>query len=168
MAKLAATELAKRCALEGVQVMGGYGYATEYPMERYLRAAVVTTIYGGTSEIQKNIIAKTLGLSACVIGLAGGPAGPIAVASISAPSCGCFSGCGDRKPGGRAWRERTHPPAVSADPQRRGLPSTCRSPRTDASSDRAVGAFDGTVHGGRRRERRPSVPHLTPYASPAA
>jgi alkylation response protein AidB-like acyl-CoA dehydrogenase len=62
MAKLAATELAKRCALEGVQIMGGYGYASEYPMERYLRGAVVTTIYGGTSEIQKNIIAKTLGL----------------------------------------------------------------------------------------------------------
>jgi isovaleryl-CoA dehydrogenase len=62
MAKLAATELAKRCALEGLQIMGGYGYATEYPMERHLRTAVVTTIYGGTSEIQKNIIAKTLGL----------------------------------------------------------------------------------------------------------
>jgi alkylation response protein AidB-like acyl-CoA dehydrogenase len=62
MAKVAATELAKRCALEGVQIMGGYGYATEYPMEAHLRAAVVTTIYGGTSEIQKNIIAKTLGL----------------------------------------------------------------------------------------------------------
>ncbi len=62
MAKLACTELAKRCALEGMQIMGGYGYAREYPMERYLRAAVVTTIFGGTSEIQKNIIAKTLGL----------------------------------------------------------------------------------------------------------
>ena len=62
MVKLATTELAKRCALEGMQIMGGYGYATEYPMERYLRAAVVTTIFGGTSEIQKNIIAKTLGL----------------------------------------------------------------------------------------------------------
>jgi alkylation response protein AidB-like acyl-CoA dehydrogenase len=62
MAKLAATELAKRCALEGMQMMGGYGYATEYPMERYLRAAVVQTIFGGTSEIQRNIIAKTLGL----------------------------------------------------------------------------------------------------------
>jgi isovaleryl-CoA dehydrogenase len=62
MAKLACTELAKRCALEGMQIMGGYGYATEYPMERYLRAAVVTTIFGGTSEIQRNIIAKTLGL----------------------------------------------------------------------------------------------------------
>ena len=62
MAKLAATELAKRCALEGMQIMGGYGYATEYPMERYLRSAVVTTIYGGTSEIQRNIIGKTLGL----------------------------------------------------------------------------------------------------------
>jgi alkylation response protein AidB-like acyl-CoA dehydrogenase len=62
MAKLATTELAKRCALEGMQMMGGYGYATEYPMERYVRAALVGTIYGGTSEIQKNIIAKTLGL----------------------------------------------------------------------------------------------------------
>jgi len=39
MVKLACTELAKRCALEGVQIMGGYGYASEYPMERYLRAA---------------------------------------------------------------------------------------------------------------------------------
>ena len=62
MVKLATTELAKRCALEGMQIMGGYGYATEYPMERYLRAAVVQTVFGGTSEIQKNIIAKTLGL----------------------------------------------------------------------------------------------------------
>jgi alkylation response protein AidB-like acyl-CoA dehydrogenase len=62
MVKLATTELAKRCALEGMQIMGGYGYASEYPMERYLRNAVVTTIYGGTSEIQRNIVAKTLGL----------------------------------------------------------------------------------------------------------
>ena len=62
MAKLATTELAKRCALEGMQIMGGYGYAEEYPMARYVRTALVTTIYGGTSEIQKNIIAKTLGL----------------------------------------------------------------------------------------------------------
>jgi isovaleryl-CoA dehydrogenase len=62
MVKLSATELAKRCTLEGMQIMGGYGYASEYPMERYLRSAVVTTIFGGTSEIQKNIIAKTLGL----------------------------------------------------------------------------------------------------------
>jgi isovaleryl-CoA dehydrogenase len=62
MAKLAATELAKRCALDGMQAMGAYGYASEYPMERYLRSAVVGTIYGGTSEIQKNIIARTLGL----------------------------------------------------------------------------------------------------------
>ena len=62
MAKLACTELARRSAIEGLQIMGGYGYATEYPMERYLRGAVVMTIFGGTSEIQKNIIAKTLGL----------------------------------------------------------------------------------------------------------
>ncbi len=62
MCKLKATELAKRATLEGVQMMGGYGYAVEYDMERQLRTAVVTTIYGGTSEIQRDIIAKTLGL----------------------------------------------------------------------------------------------------------
>jgi alkylation response protein AidB-like acyl-CoA dehydrogenase len=62
MCKLKATELAKRMTLEGMQMMGGYGYATEYDMERQVRTAVVTTIYGGTSEIQRGIIAKTLGL----------------------------------------------------------------------------------------------------------
>ncbi|HWF53720.1 MAG TPA: acyl-CoA dehydrogenase family protein [Solirubrobacteraceae bacterium] len=62
MCKLKATELAKHAALEGVQMMGGYGYAVEYDMERQLRAAVVTTIYGGTSEVQRDIISKTLGL----------------------------------------------------------------------------------------------------------
>jgi isovaleryl-CoA dehydrogenase len=62
MCKLKATETAKRAALEGVQMMGGAGYAVEYEMEHHLRTAVVTTIYGGTSEIQREIIAKTLGL----------------------------------------------------------------------------------------------------------
>ncbi|MEU4658990.1 acyl-CoA dehydrogenase family protein [Streptomyces sp. NPDC023723] len=62
MAKLKATETAKRVALECVQLMGGYGYATEYGMERHLRAAVVSTVYGGTSEIQRDIIGKSYGL----------------------------------------------------------------------------------------------------------
>jgi isovaleryl-CoA dehydrogenase len=62
MAKLKATETAKRTALEGMQMMGGYGYAVEYDMERHVRATVATTIYGGTSEIQRDIIGKTLGL----------------------------------------------------------------------------------------------------------
>jgi alkylation response protein AidB-like acyl-CoA dehydrogenase len=62
MAKLKATETAKRAALEGMQMMGGYGYATEYDMERHVRIALASTIYGGTSEIQRDIIAKTLGL----------------------------------------------------------------------------------------------------------
>ena len=62
MAKLKATEVAKRVALEGMQMMGGYGYATEYDMEAHVRTTLVSTIYGGTSEIQREIIAKTYGL----------------------------------------------------------------------------------------------------------
>jgi isovaleryl-CoA dehydrogenase len=62
MVKLKATELAKQAALEGMQMMGGAGYAVEYGMEELVRAAVVGTIVGGTSEIQRDIIAKTFGL----------------------------------------------------------------------------------------------------------
>jgi isovaleryl-CoA dehydrogenase len=62
MVKLFVTETTKRAALEGMQMMGGYGYASEYDMERLVRTALVSTIYGGTSEIQRNIIAKTFGL----------------------------------------------------------------------------------------------------------
>jgi isovaleryl-CoA dehydrogenase len=62
MAKLKATETAKLATLEGMQMMGGYGYATEYEMERYVRSALVTTIFGGTNEIQREIIGRTYGL----------------------------------------------------------------------------------------------------------
>jgi alkylation response protein AidB-like acyl-CoA dehydrogenase len=62
MAKLKVTETAKKIALEGMQMMGGYGYASEYDMERHVRTTLVSTIYGGTSEIQREIISKTYGL----------------------------------------------------------------------------------------------------------
>ncbi|MGI9020551.1 MAG: acyl-CoA dehydrogenase family protein [Solirubrobacterales bacterium] len=62
MVKLFVTEAAQRAALGGMQMMGGYGYSSEYDMERLVRQTLVATIYGGTSEIQRNIIAKTLGL----------------------------------------------------------------------------------------------------------
>ena len=62
MVKLFVTEVTKRIALDGMQLMGGYGYASEYDMERFVRRALVGTIYGGTSEIQRGIIAKSLGL----------------------------------------------------------------------------------------------------------
>jgi len=62
MAKLKVTETAKHVALEGMQMMGGYGYASEYDMERHVRTTLVSTIYGGTSEIQREIISKTYGL----------------------------------------------------------------------------------------------------------
>src|SRR5207244_3761182 len=56
MAKLKVTETAKRAALEGMQMMGGYGYATEYDMERHVRVALAPPIYAGTNEIQRDII----------------------------------------------------------------------------------------------------------------
>jgi alkylation response protein AidB-like acyl-CoA dehydrogenase len=62
MTKLKATQLAKDVSLEGMQMMGGYGYATEYDMERHVRAALVMPIYAGTNEIQREIISKTYGL----------------------------------------------------------------------------------------------------------
>jgi alkylation response protein AidB-like acyl-CoA dehydrogenase len=64
MAKVKVTETAKRIALEGMQMMGGYGYACEYDMERHVRLALAPTIYAGTNEIQREIIAGTLGLRA--------------------------------------------------------------------------------------------------------
>jgi alkylation response protein AidB-like acyl-CoA dehydrogenase len=62
MVKLKTTEVARETALAGMQMMGGYGYATEYDMERHVRAALISTVYGGTSEIQRDIISKTYGL----------------------------------------------------------------------------------------------------------
>ena len=62
MVKLFVTEAVQRVTLGGMQMMGGYGYSSEYDMERLVRASLVSTIYGGTSEIQRGIIAKTLGL----------------------------------------------------------------------------------------------------------
>jgi alkylation response protein AidB-like acyl-CoA dehydrogenase len=62
MVKLFVTETAQKVALAGMQMMGGYGYSSEYDMERLVRTTLVATIYGGTSEIQRGIIAKTLGL----------------------------------------------------------------------------------------------------------
>ena len=60
MAKLFASKAAVDCALEAIQIHGGYGYVREYIVERYLRDAKITEIYEGTSEIQKIIIAREL------------------------------------------------------------------------------------------------------------
>ncbi|HMR09006.1 MAG TPA: acyl-CoA dehydrogenase family protein [Polyangiaceae bacterium] len=60
MAKLFASEAANRICNRAMQVHGGYGYIREYPVERYLRDVRVTTIYEGTSEIQRLVIAREL------------------------------------------------------------------------------------------------------------
>jgi alkylation response protein AidB-like acyl-CoA dehydrogenase len=62
MAKLYASEVAVRVAREAVQIHGGYGMMREYPVGRFLRDALVYTVGEGTSEIQKIIIARKLGL----------------------------------------------------------------------------------------------------------
>ncbi len=58
MAKLYASEVSNRVADRAVQIHGGYGYIDEFPVERYLRDARVQTIYEGTSEIQRIVIAR--------------------------------------------------------------------------------------------------------------
>jgi alkylation response protein AidB-like acyl-CoA dehydrogenase len=60
MAKLFASRIAVDCALEAIQIHGGYGYMREYHVERYLRDAKITEIYEGTSEIQKVVISRAL------------------------------------------------------------------------------------------------------------
>jgi alkylation response protein AidB-like acyl-CoA dehydrogenase len=62
MSKVKVTETAKWAALEGVQMMGGYGYSSEFDMEHHLRIAIPPTIYAGTNEIQREIIAGSYGL----------------------------------------------------------------------------------------------------------
>ncbi|HEY6959174.1 MAG TPA: acyl-CoA dehydrogenase family protein [Candidatus Limnocylindria bacterium] len=60
MAKLFASEAAQRVAYDAVQVFGGYGFMREYEIERYARDARATTIYEGTSEVQRMVIARSL------------------------------------------------------------------------------------------------------------
>ncbi|WP_439031313.1 acyl-CoA dehydrogenase family protein [Gordonia terrae] len=62
MAKMRCTEVAKNATLEAMQMMGGAGYAREYGMEGQVRRALAPPIYGGTNEIQREIIAKAVGL----------------------------------------------------------------------------------------------------------
>ena len=62
MAKLFISEAWVKSCRDAMQIHGGYGYSTEYEFERDMRDALAGTIYSGTSEIQRNIIARYLGL----------------------------------------------------------------------------------------------------------
>jgi len=60
MAKYVASEVSNKCSYEAIQIFGAYGYSKEFPVERYFRDARATTIYEGTSEIQKLVIARDI------------------------------------------------------------------------------------------------------------
>ncbi len=60
MAKMYASDVAMRAAIEGVQIFGGYGYCKEYPAERHMRDAKICQIYEGTNEIQRVVISRKL------------------------------------------------------------------------------------------------------------
>ena len=60
MAKLAAAETAMWVTTQAIQVFGGNGYVTEYPVERHFRDAKITEIYEGTSEVQRIVIARAV------------------------------------------------------------------------------------------------------------
>src|SRR5665647_1100499 len=60
MAKLFATDAANRACYSAVQMLGGYGYTSDFPVERYARDARITSIYEGTNEIQRTIISREI------------------------------------------------------------------------------------------------------------
>jgi hypothetical protein len=60
MAKLFASDMAMRVTTDAVQVLGGYGYISEYPLERMMRDAKITQIYEGTNQIQRLVIAREM------------------------------------------------------------------------------------------------------------
>ncbi|MBN2333092.1 MAG: acyl-CoA dehydrogenase [Deltaproteobacteria bacterium] len=60
MAKLMASETAMKAATKGIQILGGYGYTTDYPLERYFRDAKITEIYEGTSEVMRLVISANV------------------------------------------------------------------------------------------------------------
>jgi alkylation response protein AidB-like acyl-CoA dehydrogenase len=62
LAKLYLSECFVQSSLDAIRVHGGYGYMTEYQVERELRDAVGGTLYSGTSDIQRNIVARLMGL----------------------------------------------------------------------------------------------------------
>ncbi|MBN2882959.1 MAG: acyl-CoA dehydrogenase, partial [Clostridia bacterium] len=57
MSKVFASDTAMKVTIDAVQVMGGYGYMKEYPVEKMMRDAKITQIYEGTNQIQRNVIA---------------------------------------------------------------------------------------------------------------
>ena len=61
MAKLFASDTAIEVAVQAVQVLGGYGYVTDYPLERMMRDAMITQIYECTDEFQPLVIGRELG-----------------------------------------------------------------------------------------------------------
>ncbi|PKM97858.1 MAG: acyl-CoA dehydrogenase [Elusimicrobia bacterium HGW-Elusimicrobia-3] len=60
MAKLFASDVAMKVAVDAVQIMGGYGYMRDYPVEKFMRDAKITQIYEGTNQIQRNVIAANM------------------------------------------------------------------------------------------------------------
>ena len=60
IAKTIGTDTGMQCAVDGVQVMGGYGYMKDYPMEKLMRDAKILQIYEGTNQVQRVVIAGQL------------------------------------------------------------------------------------------------------------
>ena len=60
MAKLIATDAAMKVTTDAVQVLGGYGYSCDFPVERYMREAKVMQIFEGTNQIQRLVISRQL------------------------------------------------------------------------------------------------------------
>ena len=141
MAKLFASEVAMEIALDAMRIHGGYGYSTEYDVERYFRDAPLMIVGEGTNEIQRNVIAEQLvkrgGLDR---------------------ACGLSSAHEDRR-GGLAQRpERPHDPALRAARRGAGRAGPGRAPalhrRRRAAAAQAAGPAGREHRAGVRRTRR--------------
>src|SRR5258708_982547 len=127
-AKLFASEMARRQTSEAIQILGGYGYTKEFPVERYYRDAKITEIYEGTSEIQRLVISRP---SPGRQGATGSRRPACAPRRRARTSCGARRACAaragspaSRRSARRARRSRRRPPArpVGSSPYSTSVP----------------------------------------------
>ena len=137
IAKLVATDNAMKVTTDAVQVLGGYGYTRDFPVERYMREAKVMQIFEGTNQIQRMVIARSLAKGRRRAHRCGGARDG---AASSCPSCcwpwsSCVSGAAKlRRPRGDGRHVHLAPGAARAPGLGRRVPPVRRDRRSAAGA----------------------------------